>query len=69
MLSMNIMFAYLAPQPFLPVTSVLVIMVGTALMFRSGYGWIRHPKGSTGSDPEDSGSRHQRAAFPAPGAE
>ncbi len=31
--SMNVMFAYLAPPPFLPMTSVLAIMVGVVLMF------------------------------------
>ena len=31
--SMNVVFAYMAPQPSLPVTSVLAIMVGVVLMF------------------------------------
>ena len=30
---MNVIFAYMAPQPNLPVTSVLAIMVGVVLMF------------------------------------
>ena len=31
--SMNVMFAYMAPQPFLPLTSVLAVLVGVVLMF------------------------------------
>ena len=52
--SMNVMFAYMAPQPFLPMTSVIAFVVGMVLLFG------RHSLGvvtlmdPTGDDPADS---------------
>jgi hypothetical protein len=44
--SLNVVFAYMAPQQSLPVTSVLVFMVGVVLMFgrstfRLATRWVR----------------------------